>query len=95
MSIIDTLRSVRIGPFAIFDFAMSFLGAYLIAPYLKIDRRAALLLIVPIGVLVHELVGRRTVLNKLVFESECHTARLVVAGLTIVGLYLINKNKTE
>ncbi len=70
MDFITLLRSYRIGPFAIFDFAASYLLVYLLAPYfhrlgLKLSRGQLLWLTLPFSVLVHILFGRFTPLTKM------------------------------
>ena len=90
-SLIDTLRSVRIGPFAIFDFVASLIGMYFIAHYFKINKVGLLLLTVPIGVLVHVLFGTKTALNKMLFEEGNKIAILVVLVLLVSGLYYLDK----
>ena len=93
--IIDKLRSVRVGRFAVFDFTVAVLGMVLVAPLLKISMLSALLLTVPIGVLVHELLGFRTPLNKLVIESPDCTARVLVAVLTVAGLVSVRIDRSK
>ena len=91
--VIDSLRSVRIGGSAAFDFVTSLLIAHLIAPYLKINRTAALLLTIPLGILVHELFSIKTPLNSLLFESENCTARLLIGALLVAGVYYLFAKK--
>ncbi len=69
MNTIEFLRQFRIGEYAIFDFAASFLGIYLIAPLLSklflklrldIPKHNWLLLALPISILIHLLFGNIT-----------------------------------
>lgn len=67
MSLIQELRKPRVGPFAVFDFAAALGAAYLVAPKLGVKRKHALLAAIPVGVLVHELLGIDTPLNRMIF----------------------------
>ena len=67
MNLIQELRKPRIGPFAIFDFATALGGAYLLAPKLGVSRKAGVLMAIPAGIVVHELLGIDTPLNRMVF----------------------------
>ena len=68
--LIQTLREPRIGGFAIFDFAASFAAAWYLAPKLGVERKFALIAVIPAGLLVHELLGISTPLNRMVFGRE-------------------------
>lgn len=75
MDIITFLRSFRIGPFAVFDFAISYLFVYLVAPYLyklgiKLSREQFLWLTLPFSVFVHILFGRITPLTKMFLDPH-------------------------
>jgi hypothetical protein len=84
---IERLRSHRIGPFAIFDFAASYLAAWYGAPYLNISRKRAMWLIIPLGILVHELIGLKTPLNKMVVGPGTNIlAQAVVALMIFKGI---------
>lgn len=61
---IETLRKPRIGPFAIFDFASAFAGAWFLAPRVGVPRSVALLAVVLVGVLVHKALGIDTPLSQ-------------------------------
>lgn len=70
MDLITLLRSFRVGPFAIFDFAISYLIVYLLSPYLyrmgvKLSRKQFLWLTLPFSILVHILFGSMTPLTKM------------------------------
>ena len=70
MSLIKTLRKPRVGPFAIFDTVATLSAACVLAPKLGVERRTALLAAIPVGVLVHELLGIDTPLNRMIFGRE-------------------------
>lgn len=73
MNIISYLRAFRIGPFAIFDFAASYLLVYFLAPYLqklglKLSRAQMLWLTLPFSVVVHLLFGLSTPLTEMTLD---------------------------
>ena len=84
MSFITKLRSYRIGPFAIFDFTMSYAGAWFAAPYLKVSREKALWLVLPIGVVLHKVIGKETPLNRLVIGPE---SSIIAKGVILAMAY--------
>jgi hypothetical protein len=91
---IEFLRQFKIGGFAIFDLATAFLGIQLLAPVLawpfkklgwEIPRRSWLLLTLPIGILVHFLIGRHTPLT--VDFLDPHSHYLAKAGILILIIF--------
>jgi hypothetical protein len=70
MSLIKELRRPRVGPFAVFDVAASLAVACWAAPKIGVSRKTALLAAIPAGVLVHELLGIDTPLNRMIFSRE-------------------------
>ena len=90
MNLLSKLRSYRIGPFAIFDFASTFGAVWLGAPFVKdyISRERMLYLAVPAGVLAHLLLGIDTPLHRILFTGDeaSWAARLAIAALTIKGI---------
>jgi len=87
---IDKLRSYRIGPFAIFDFAASYAGIWMLAPYLKnyATREQLLWLTVPIGIATHVVIGRTTPLNKMVLGSDYNIfAQAIIAYMLYRGIF--------
>ena len=86
MTLIQTLRRPRIGPFAVFDFVTAFSGAYFLAPRLGVSRKRALWAAIPAGVLVHQLLGIETPLNRMVFGPGGLAAKAAVGGLAYKAL---------
>ncbi len=96
MNIIETLRTPRIGGYAIFDFAVSFLAVYLIAPWLsklarkirlEIPKYSWLYLTVPLSVIVHILVGTMTPLTLGFVDLHGHLfIKFVIILLVILGV---------
>ncbi len=95
MGIITYLRQFRIDGYAIFDFAVSFLAAYLLAPWLSkmfkkigvdIPKYSWLYFTVPISVLIHLLVNTITPLTRDFIDPHGGIiVKLVVLVLFILG----------
>jgi len=88
MTTIEKLRSHRIGPFAIFDFTASYVGVWMLAPYLKnyATREQLMWLTVPIGIATHVVIGKPTPLNKMVLGPDYNLfAQAVVAYMLYRG----------
>lgn len=89
MNVLEKVRSVRIGPFAIFDFATSYTAAWFGAPYLGrwVTRERVMWLVVPAGIVIHKLFKIDTPLNRMVFGPETNRiAQVVVALMLVKGL---------
>jgi hypothetical protein len=101
MHIIDFLRQFRVGGLAIFDFAVAFLGIFLIAPFLsKIFRKLGLeiprcswvFFTLPIGIIVHMLIGKITPMTKEFLDPSGHYfLKVIVVVLFILGLISIKR----
>lgn len=101
MSTIDFLRQFRIGGFAIFDFATAFVGVLLLSPLLirlfrklglEIPRRSWILWTVPIGIVVHLLLGKITPLTRDFIDPRGHyLSKIVITGLFIWGAAGVKK----
>jgi len=96
MNAIEFLRQFRIGGYAIFDFAVAFLGIYLLSPLLSkiflkfsidIPKQNWLFLTLPIGILVHLLIGNMTPMTKALIDIHGHyVLKIVILILLILGL---------
>lgn len=73
------LRHFRIGPYAIFDFAVSYLGMYVIAPmlsavvskiHLNISRSGWMWLTLPLSVVFHIVFNQQTPLMKALISPD-------------------------
>lgn len=103
INMLDFLRQFRLGDLALFDFAVAFLGMFLMAPLLsgifrrmglEIPKRNWLYLTLPIGLIVHMLIGRITPMTKLFLNPSGHYfLKAVILGLFILGLRGIKKTK--
>jgi len=75
MLTIEALRAIRLGPFAVFDFAMTYLVVFFIGPHLRkvgipISREQAMYLALPISVVTHLAFGVDTPLTRMVLDSQ-------------------------
>lgn len=93
MNIVTFLRSFRVGPFAIFDFAASFLAVYFLAPYLqkmglKLSRVQMMWFVVPASILVHILVGSQTPLTKMFIDpSGGYIVKVMFVLMVFMGFW--------
>lgn len=77
MNTIEFLRSFRLGPFAIFDFVMTYLVAYLLGPYLKkvgipLSREQFLYLALPLSVVAHLIFKQDTPLTQMTLDPKAY-----------------------
>lgn len=96
MEIIDLLRQFRIGPFAIFDFVVSYLGIYLLANrltaialkvHLKISRKQWLWLVLPISIVFHLIFAQDTPMTMMVTDiSGFYLVKIVILFMLFMGL---------
>jgi len=100
---IEFLRQYKIAGFAIFDFAVSFIGVYLLAPLLsklfgklgiQIPKKNWLFLTIPLSVLIHVLVNQITPMTKEFLDPQGHyILKGVIIILLIFGLRGIERVK--
>lgn len=96
MILIEFLRQFRFSGYAIFDFAVTFLGIYLLSPLLskiflrlKIDipKQNWLLLTLPISIFAHLLVGKITPMTKDFIDIHGHYfLKISILSLLIFGI---------
>lgn len=101
--IIAFLRSFRIGPFAIFDFAVSYIAMYFLAPYLSklfayagihINREQWLWLTLPIALATHLISGTSTPLAKMFLDpSGGLAAKLIILAMILLVYFRRTKTK--
>jgi hypothetical protein len=93
---IEYLRSFRIGQFAIFDFAISYLGVYLLSPllvkYLGLTKIRWLYLVLPLSILFHVLVGKYTPLTQLALDPR---GGYIFKAILIAMVYLAFRKKVD
>ena len=105
MPTIEYLRSFRIGGYAIFDFTLAFLGIYILSPVLTrllrplrldVPRSSWIFLTLPIGILVHVLVGTNTPLTKAFLDpTRSYVLKLVIVALFLCGIRRIKRIGTR
>ena len=93
---IETLRSFRFGGYAVFDFAVSYVGMYLLAPYLsklfakfgvRVSKLQWLYLTLPLAILVHLLVGQKTVLTiQFMDPGGYYLLKAIILGMIYMGI---------
>lgn len=98
---IETLRQYRVGGYALFDLSISFLGIYLLSPFLskvlrklgwEIPRSSWLMLTLPIGILVHLLTGTETLMTKNFMDPQGQVLlKLFIIGLFVMGIKGVQK----
>ena len=101
MDIINFLRQFRIGGYAIFDFAISFLGIYLLAPLLsKLFRKIGieipklnwLFFVLPLAIVAHLIFGPITPMTKYFIDLNGHyVLKIIILGSFILGLRNIRR----
>lgn len=81
------LRQFRVGPYTIFDFVISYVGVYLLAPVLtkfmqkfnvNISRAGWLWLTLPLAVIFHFIFRQDTPFMKLLFNPETYFIEPIV-----------------
>lgn len=105
MQLIPFLRQFRFGPFAIFDFAASYLGVYLLSPLLikllnklgvKTTKASWLWLTLPIGVLIHILFKQFTPFTLMFIDlNGGYLAKLLVVVMLYLGFRDFKRVKKE
>lgn len=96
MDVISFLRQFRVGEYAVFDFVVSFLAMYLLAPLLskgfqkirvQISRRGWMLFTLPLSMVIHLTVGRITPLTAQFLDLRGHViVKVVMVVLFVMGL---------
>ena len=103
MNTIEFLRHFRVDGYAIFDFAVSFLAVYLLAPlfskvFLKLNiympRQSWLFLTLPASVVIHLLVGQKTPMTQNFLDlSDHYILKILISGLLVLGIRGIKISK--
>lgn len=85
MSIITDLRKYKVGPFAIFDFATAFGGAYLVSPYLAkyISREKLMYSVLPVAIATHVVLGIDTPLTRMVVDPHGGLAAKAIVAASL------------
>jgi len=102
MNTIHLLRQFRIGEYAIFDFAVAFLGLALLAPILswlcrkifklEIPKKNWVFLALPIGIVTHLITGPITPMTRNFIDPTGHYfLKVIILGLSALGLLNIKR----
>ncbi|KKQ28122.1 MAG: hypothetical protein US42_C0002G0077 [Candidatus Magasanikbacteria bacterium GW2011_GWC2_37_14] len=104
MTTIELLRQYRLGGYAIFDFAISYLGIWLLSPLLTrlfkkirldIPKINWLFFVLPLAIIVHILVGNFTPFTKNFLDLNGHYILKLVVLISLVlgfrGVKIIKK----
>ena len=93
---IELLRQFRVGGYALFDFVVSFLCIYILAPvlskifhtvHIEIPRKSWLFFTLPIGIITHLAIGNRTRMTKDFLDPQGHfLLKFLIIGLFLYGL---------
>ena len=105
MSTVEYLRQFRVEGFAIFDFATAFLGVLILSPLLRwlfrkigleIPIRSWLFFTLPIGILTHILIGRKTPMTVQFLDPSGHYfVKAIIVIFLILGFMGIKKIKKQ
>lgn len=103
MDTISYLRQFRIAGMAIFDLIISYVGIYFLAPLLSklisklklnISRTQWLWLTLPLGTIIHILVGQKTALTKMVFNlGGDYPIKILLLFMLYMGLRNVGSKK--
>jgi len=103
MITIDFLRQFRILGFAIFDLSVAFLGILILSPVLswfgrklglEIPKRSWLLWALPIGIITHLIIGRKTPMTMQFIDPSGHyVLKIFIIVLLILGIMGVKKRK--
>lgn len=96
MDFLGFLRQFRIGPIAIFDTALAYVGVFLVAPlltklfslfHLRISRTAWLWLTLPIAVIFHFVFRQNTPFMKMFLDPNgFYIAKIILLFMLFMGL---------
>ena len=96
MDFIEFVRQFRIGPFAVFDIAVSYLAVFLLASRLTNLARKAKLhilkaqwlwLVLPVSVIIHLIFGQETPLTRMALDpNNSYLLKLVILFMIFMGL---------
>jgi len=103
MITIEFLRQYRIFGYAIFDLGASLLGMYFLAPLLsklflnirlKIPKLSWLYFTIPLGILIHLIVGNMTLMTRNFIDLQSnYILKIVVIALFLLGIRGIKVGK--
>jgi hypothetical protein len=103
MITIDFLRQFRIAGFAIFDLSTAFLGILILSPILswlfrklgvEIPKRSWIFWTLPIGIITHLIIGRKTPMTTEFFDQSGHyILKIIIIALLILGIRGVKRRR--
>lgn len=101
MNTITFLRQFRVADIALFDLTISYVGVYLLSPFLSkrmlkfhlvFTRKHWLWLTLPISIVVHIATKQNTALMKMSFDTHGHyIVKILLIVMTYMGLRGVKK----
>ena len=92
----EMIRRFRLGEYAVFDLVLAFVGVYWAAPLLsricrrfgvEVPRQSWLLLTLPLGILVHLLIGSMTRMTREFINPDGdYLLKILILGLVLLGV---------
>lgn len=108
MDIIEFLRQFRVADYAVFDFVVSFIGIYFLAPLLSkiicylrvyVSRLSWLYLTLPLSILIHLLTGNITPMTRDFIDTDGHyllkIGIIILVVLGVRGMKIVKAHKSE
>ncbi len=102
---IEYLRQFRLGDYALFDLTLALAGIYLLSPLLSklflklnivVSRKSWLFLAIPLGILIHILVGSYTPMTLQFLDLRSHyLLKIFVLAMLFLGLKDIKLNSKK
>ncbi len=97
---IEFLRQYKIGPFSIFDFAISYIGFYLLSPLIirffmlfkiHITKSSIMWLVLPLSVVTHIIIRTYTPLTLMTIDPHGHyIVKIIMLFMLFMGLRKIS-----
>jgi hypothetical protein len=95
-SVIKSLRSYKIGKYALLDFILSFVGMYYLGPsLLGLESDISLLIALPLGIVLHRLLNIDTPMTTEAFDKGWTDVRIFMLVLLFMAIYIHYKRKIE
>lgn len=96
MEFIELVRQFKVGPFAVIDTAVAYLGVFLLAPlltrlalkaHLHVSKVQWLWLVLPVSILAHLIFAQETPLTNMVLDpNKYYLAKFVILFMLLMGL---------
>lgn len=103
MEFLELVRQFKIGPFAVFDTTLAYLGVFLLSPlltrltkkaHLRISKAEWLWLVLPVSVITHLIFGQETPLTKMVIDPNgYYLVKFVILFMLFMGVKNIRITK--